>query len=71
LIPPLSPEELAQLEANELGFIGYNKHGDRLTLTPTPMGCLYWLWSRATLDDGGYETYSKSPTAISRLPLRE
>ena len=73
LIPPLSDDERIQLEANRLGFEGDLDEGEgclaSLTLMPTPMGNLWWLWSHRSIKTG--ETYSPRPMALSRMPLRE
>lgn len=70
LIPPLGAEELQQLEANRLGFVGGNSEGDSLTLMPTPIGNLYWIYSYLSLREG-VERFSRKPTAVNRLPVKD
>jgi hypothetical protein len=65
LIPPLAPEELAQLEANRLGFRWLN---DRChySILPT-FSDRYWIFTKADIESK-LEEFTTKPTAWSRRP---
>lgn len=71
LLPELRPKEIALLAKNRLGFKGeriLKNDCQALIVTPTPIGCHYWLWTLQTLSEGS-EIYTKQPMPISRMPL--
>jgi hypothetical protein len=68
LIPPLTPEEYAGLEKNNLGFGGFGSVNEMkyLEILPSTMGNRYWfvVLSDLTLQ---IQDYTKRPIAASRI----